>query len=82
MLPFAVTDALRRGDYPAALRLADLSVGAATDDADLLTLAGQWRIETGRFGEAVDVLARAHALAPGHLEALDGLWVAQNTTWC
>jgi tetratricopeptide (TPR) repeat protein len=76
MLPFAVTDALRRGDYPAALRLADQSVGAATNDADLLTLAGQWRIETGRFGEAVDVFARARALAPGHLEALDGLGIA------
>lgn len=76
MLPFAVTDALRRGDYAAAMRLADQAAGQGGDDADLLTLAGQWRIETGRLPDAVAALARARDLAPRHVEALNALGIA------
>src|ERR1700761_2998426 len=76
MLPLAVTEALKRRDFPAALQLADRMAGPDAADAALLTLAGQWRIETGRIAEAVESFSRARALAPRHVEALDGLGIA------
>ncbi len=71
----AITDALRRGERAQALAWSDQVVSGGFDDPDLLLMAGQYRIETGRLQEALAALTHARELAPTNIETLDTLGI-------
>jgi len=72
---FAVGDALRRGDMAAAMDYSEQAVGLGFEEPNLLTLAGQLRIQSGRVDRAYPLFVRARELAPDSIEALNGLGI-------
>lgn len=66
----------KKGEYEQARYYLERALKASPDDGFLLTNLGQLLSETGKRAEAVEVLERAIAVAPG----LDGAWVNLTST--
>lgn len=69
--------ALRTYGLAPAARLADQALAEGVEDAVLLNLAASIRYGDGRFDEALQLLRRADALAPGDPNVLNSLGVCQ-----
>jgi len=74
-LTAAVSDALRRGDHASAMHLSEEAVSRGAADPGLFVLAGQGRLQAGNSHGALDVLTRAHEMAPDNPEVLNTLGV-------
>ncbi len=71
----AVGTALRQNDLQRAFQLSEQAVSQGFEDANLLTLAGQWRMRNGQPDRAYPILMRARELAPKNVEALNALGI-------